>query len=159
SIMTRLALTTLTALGLTVLAAGRATAQLPGDGDYTIVPWSSTSSLAQAIVIQVVPGQGPKVVAAGGIGIPGDPDLAAAVARYNLDGTLDAGFGTGGVKVIHPSTQDYAFALAVQPDQKLVAAGYTTTKKGGGSTDTLVARLTPAGALDTTFSGDGLTST
>ncbi len=48
-----------------------------------------------------------------------------AVARYNADGTLDGTFGTGG-KVTTPigSSFDSASSVAIQPNGKIVAAGY-----------------------------------
>ncbi|MBN2224505.1 MAG: putative Ig domain-containing protein, partial [Deltaproteobacteria bacterium] len=61
---------------------------------------------------------------------------------------MDSDFGTGGkvTNLIYGT----AYALAVQPDGKIVVAGYTPT---GG--DFAVVRLTPGGVLDPTFSDDG----
>jgi hypothetical protein len=53
------------------------------------------------------------------------PDFA--VVRYNTDGTLDTGFGIGGI-VTTPigSSDDYAIALGIQSsDGKIVIAGYS----------------------------------
>jgi len=49
-----------------------------------------------------------------------------ALARFNSDGTLDTGFGTGG-KVItdFSSTSDELFAIALQLDGKILAVGRT----------------------------------
>ncbi len=52
------------------------------------------------------------------------------IARYNTNGSLDSTFGSGGVAVIPLSTNpvqnagDGAFAVAIQPDGKILAAGY-----------------------------------
>src|SRR6266508_2775550 len=64
-----------------------------------------------------------KIIAAGSTAIPSGADFA--VARYNLDGSLDASFGSGG-KVITPigSAFDGANSVAIQSDGKVVAAGY-----------------------------------
>jgi uncharacterized delta-60 repeat protein len=63
-----------------------------------------------------------KLVAAGQA--VGTASLDFALARYNPDGTLDASFGTGGtVTTDIAGDQDFAHALAVQADGKLVAAG------------------------------------
>ena len=47
---------------------------------------------------------------------------------------------------------DFALALALQPDGKIVVAGMSTAS---GSYDFALARYLPNGTLDTTFSGDG----
>jgi uncharacterized delta-60 repeat protein len=51
-----------------------------------------------------------------------------AVARYNLDGSLDPAFGMGGVVITDFSADrsEGARALAIQSDGKLVAAGHAT---------------------------------
>src|SRR5205823_1172487 len=47
-----------------------------------------------------------------------------ALARYHPDGTLDGTFGSGGlVTTDFGGTSDLAFAVVLQPDSKLVAAG------------------------------------
>ncbi|HOX16407.1 MAG TPA: hypothetical protein PLP18_09805 [Smithellaceae bacterium] len=54
-----------------------------------------------------------------------DGDLDFALVRYNTDGTLDTGFGSGGI-VTTPvgSGFDYAHALVIQPsDNKIVVTG------------------------------------
>ena len=49
-----------------------------------------------------------------------------ALARYNRDGSLDTTFGTGGkVMTMFGFSDDVANAVAVRPDGKIVAAGYT----------------------------------
>jgi uncharacterized delta-60 repeat protein len=94
------------------------------------------------------------VQADGKIVLSGNVDGQFAVARLNADGTLDGTFGTGGVTVTGFSISGgRAFGVALQPDGKVVAVG---TVFGGNSTSKVaIARYTTAGALDTTFSGDG----
>jgi uncharacterized delta-60 repeat protein len=74
-----------------------------------------------------------------------------ALARYTTAGALDATFGTGG-KVTTDMGADYGYAVAIQADGKIVVAG---TSNGSGTNDFALARYTPAGVLDTTFSQDG----
>ena len=92
-----------------------------------------------------------KIVAAGfGNGDTTDRDFA--VARYNVDGTLDTGFGNGGKVVTAMSAGerfDEARAVAVQPDGKIVVAGSADGNKFA------VARYNTNGTLDTDFSSDG----
>ena len=69
-----------------------------------------------------------KTVAAGysNTGTLGSPIDVFALTRYNTDGSLDATFGTGGkVTTAIGTVRDKAFALVIQPDGKLVAAGYS----------------------------------
>src|SRR5688572_27058222 len=49
-----------------------------------------------------------------------------SVVRYHANGSLDTSFGTGG-KVVTDflNNDDEAFALVIQPDGKIVLAGYT----------------------------------
>ncbi len=97
-----------------------------------------------------------KVVAAGGV--TGDFGLA----RYNPDGTLDTTFGVGG-KVV----TDFGFrpiqeghAILLQPDGKLVAAGFVNTGPPPGTgADFALARYNPDGSLDTSFGSGGKVTT
>jgi uncharacterized delta-60 repeat protein len=75
-----------------------------------------------------------------------------AIARYNPDGSPDLGFGTDGIVTTDFALQpDFATAVAVQADGKLLVAGYNN--------DFILARYNPNGSLDTTFDGDGAVST
>lgn len=77
-----------------------------------------------------------------------------ALARYNTDGTLDATFATKGtVTTAIGSTDDKAYAVALQPDGKIVAAGYSTV---AGQKVFALARYNTDGTLDTSFDGDGI---
>ncbi|MQA76160.1 MAG: hypothetical protein GEU88_17810 [Solirubrobacterales bacterium] len=87
-----------------------------------------------------------KIVAAGRAG------GLFALARYNPDGSLDATFGSGGKVVTSIGDGgDFARAVAIQADGKIVAAGRTA--QGGGNV--AVARYLPSGALDPTFGDAG----
>ena len=101
---------------------------------------------AQAVAVQA----DGKVVAAG-YATSATEDFA--VARYTAAGVLDTTFNTDGKLTITFGTGDErASAIAIQADGKIVVAGTSFI----GSTDQFaVARFTTAGALDTTFNGDG----
>src|SRR5437773_237131 len=79
-----------------------------------------------------------------------------ALVRYNADGSLDGTFGTGG-KVITPigSFADMAYALVLQPDGKLVAAGSTSN----GSWAFALVRYNADGSLDGSFGTGGTVTT
>jgi uncharacterized delta-60 repeat protein len=77
-----------------------------------------------------------------------------AIARYNLNGTPDLSFGTGGRATIDIAGDfDEARALVLQGG-RLVAAGFTFT--GDAATgDFAMARFTAAGRPDGTFGTGG----
>jgi uncharacterized delta-60 repeat protein len=80
-----------------------------------------------------------------------------AAARYLSDGTLDTTFGVAGKVRTDFGDQNFdrARSAALQPDGKIVAAGFAISQ-GGGVQNFAVARYTSAGVLDTTFSNDGM---
>ncbi|WP_406337528.1 calcium-binding protein [Streptomyces sp. NBC_00649] len=63
-----------------------------------------------------------------------------AVLRYNTNGSLDSGFGTGGLVTTDFGGSDQARGVALQPDGKIVAAG-----QGGPNTDFALARYEGGG--------------
>lgn len=85
-------------------------------------------------------------------------DRGLTVMRFNANGSLDAGFGVGGrttVKFSGASDYDQPAALALQGNDKIVAAGYATNRATGAPRkDFFVVRLLANGQPDTGF-GDG----
>jgi uncharacterized delta-60 repeat protein len=81
-----------------------------------------------------------------------------AVARWNADGTIDeTGFGTDGkVQVDFDSEYDGLRAVAVQPDGKIVAAGFVGIDD---QFDVALLRLNDDGTPDTGFGVNGLVAT
>jgi uncharacterized delta-60 repeat protein len=79
------------------------------------------------------------------------------VLRYNPDGTLDPTFGGDGIVQTDfggsQTGSDVAWAVALQGDGHLVAAGQGRLEGGGPSCS--LARYNPDGTLDPTFDGDG----
>jgi uncharacterized delta-60 repeat protein len=77
-----------------------------------------------------------------------------ALLRYNADGTLDTGFGSGGIVVttIGDTTEDRGYAVAIQSDGKIVVAGESFLNFA-------LARYTSDGVLDTSFDSDGIVIT
>jgi uncharacterized delta-60 repeat protein len=104
---------------------------------------------ASAVLIQ----SDGKIVVGGRAG--GGVESDFALARYLPDGELDPGFGDGG-RVITPisNVTDWLLALVVQPDGKLVAAGYSYERLSQGHI--ALARYNPDGSLDSRFDGDGV---
>jgi hypothetical protein len=87
-----------------------------------------------------------KILVAGtftGLGGGNGTTLRSRIGRVNTDGSLDAGFD--------PGANDEIFALAVQPDGRILAGGRFTRIGGGGtgvSFRSRVARLTASGIVD-----------
>ncbi len=72
------------------------------------------------------------------------------VLRYNVNGSLDTSFGSGGSTFVGFQNNSYGRAVAIQPDGKIVVVGSSST-----SSAIAVARLNSSGSLDTTFACDG----
>ena len=91
------------------------------------------------------------------ISLPG-----ASGASGGSSGALDPSFGDHGRVVVSPSAGSRAYAAAVQPDGKLVLAGFVNDgnpPNGFINNDFLVIRLTKNGGLDLTFGGSGFART
>lgn len=80
-----------------------------------------------------------------------------ALSRYNADGTIDSSFGTNGWS-IHTlgSNDDNVFELAIQPDGKIVAAGFLWN---GTSHDFTMMRFNADGSPDNSFGTSGQATT
>ena len=82
-----------------------------------------------------------------------------AVQRYTASGTADPNFGTGGtVTTDFNGSTDRAYAVAVQPDGKIVVAGHATNAARTGI-DIALARYTSDGSLDPSFGTAGRVTT
>jgi len=71
------------------------------------------------------------------------------LARFNADGSLDAGF--------NPSVNNDVLAILPQPDGKILIGGEFTIV--GGETRSKIARLNPNGTLDSTFQNVNISHT
>jgi len=113
-----------------------------GTGGIVTTPVCSLYDAAQAVAIQT----DGKIVAAGGSDNGSDYDFA--LVRYNTDGTLDNTFGTDGIVITDIGSIDYAIAMVIQVDEKIVLAGYSYI-------DIAVVRYNTDGTLDNTFGTGG----
>ena len=121
-----------------------------GTGGKVTTPFGYGYGDAFALVLQ----PDGKLVAAGeSFATETGSNYEFALARFNADGSLDTSFGTGGkVTTAFGSDNAGAFALVLQPDGKLVAAGDTRTEFA-------LARFNADGSLDPSFGGDGRVTT
>ncbi|HXJ87173.1 MAG TPA: Calx-beta domain-containing protein [Candidatus Binatia bacterium] len=83
-----------------------------------------------------------------------------ALARFNPDGTLDSGFGSGGQVAVpfNQSGLDTAQDVAVQADGKIVVVGLTTSTLTFND-DFALARFNADGTLDASFGSGGKVTT
>jgi uncharacterized delta-60 repeat protein len=99
---------------------------------------------------------GGKVVVAG---IGGDIFGPFAVERYNHDGSVDGTFSEDGRVIAHLGDgEESGQAIAIQPDGRIVVAGYTNVPHEGGDTGNgafALVRFRPHGAIDESFGVGG----
>jgi uncharacterized delta-60 repeat protein len=95
----------------------------------------------------------------GKIVLAGDADNKFGLARLSPDGSLDLNFGTGGKTIFSlggPTSGSAAYSVAtqiVESEERIVAAGYGTTRQGG--IDFALTRLRSDGTPDLTFNSQG----
>jgi uncharacterized delta-60 repeat protein len=111
----------------------------------TTGPTLPGDQIATGLVLQ---GDGKLVVAAGSAG----SDFI--FVRYDADGSIDSGFGSGGVATVAVGSDATVRSLVLQPDGMLVAAGWI----GGDITDpaAVLVRIDSNGTLDPLFGSGGI---
>ncbi|MGA9109772.1 MAG: delta-60 repeat domain-containing protein, partial [Smithella sp.] len=122
-----------------------------GTGGIVTTPIGSYDAYAYALAIQ----SDGRIVVSGYSSNGSNYDFA--LVRYNTDGSLDTTFGTGGI-VITPmgSGYDIAYALAIQSDGRILAAG---NSYNGSNYNFALVRYNTNGSLDTTFGTGGIVTT
>jgi uncharacterized delta-60 repeat protein len=127
-----------------------------GSGGVVTTAFGPSRDGANAVALQ----PDGKIVAAGFSNGSGPNDIGTydfALARYNADGSLDTSFNSSG-KVTTPIGPgfDEAFAVAVEPDGKIVAIGEGSRVQGS---DFALVRYNPDGSLDSSFGAGGKVTT
>jgi uncharacterized delta-60 repeat protein len=122
-----------------------------GSGGKVATDISGASDFAHSVVLQ----PDGKIVVGGSTQTVRSFDFA--VARYKPDGSLDRRFGTGGISTVDFGREDEVLAIALQPDGKIVAAGYAG--RPGALEDFGLARFNTDGSLDTSFGASGKLTT
>jgi len=98
-----------------------------------------------------------RLIVAGTVLSGGAADFA--VWRFEPNGQLDASFGTGGRVFTDFGGFEEARDIALQPDGRIVAAGFTQRNGDPKSTNFAVARYLATGELDASFGSGGLVIT
>jgi uncharacterized delta-60 repeat protein len=91
-------------------------------------------------------------IVVGGITLDSSFAPKFALAPYNLDGTLDPNFGSGGLVVTDLGGYDNLYDILIQPDGKIVAAGAARQFEA-------LVRYNPDGSLDPFFGTGGVVET
>jgi len=127
-----------------------------GNGGKVTTDFSGAGDVAFNVVIQT----DGKIVAGGSANNPNSHSSDFALARYNANGSLDSSFGSGG-KVVTDffGRFDAITSLAIQPDGKIIGAGYTMKSTAADSIDFALARYDAGGSLDPGFGISGKTTT
>jgi uncharacterized delta-60 repeat protein len=117
-----------------------------GDGKR-IVPVGTSSDIGYSVTVQ----PDGKILMAGGSVNGVDNDFS--LIRLNVDGSLDTSFDGDGKLIVPVGTSnDYGYSLSLQPDGKILVAGYSVN---GTNNDFSLIRVNADGTLDTSFDGDG----
>lgn len=120
-----------------------------GTGGRVVTPVGNGSDEAYTVALQA----DGKIVVAGGSS-QGASGIDFVLLRYNADGSLDAGFGTGGkVTTSFGNQTDRAHAVIIQSDNRIVVGGETT--QGASGVDFAMARYLGDGSLDASFGTSG----
>ena len=115
-----------------------------GSGGKVVTDFGGANEGAKALAVQ----PDGKIVMAGTSSDGALSSFKFAVARYNPDGSLDSTFGAGGKVTTSFGGFTRAFALALQPDGKIVVAGQALSQVA-------LARYNSDGTLDATFGSGG----
>jgi len=119
-----------------------------GNSGYVISDFENYDDWGFSVVVQ----PDGKIVVAGEASDSSGSNFG--IIRYNIDGSYDNTFGTAGkVTTSIGNSNDYAYALELQSDGKIVVAGTTI---GNSTSDAAVVRYNSDGTLDNTFGIGGI---
>jgi uncharacterized delta-60 repeat protein len=131
-----------------------------GQGGFAAVPDTGIPSFLPHLAVQ----SDDKIVWAGEATSANGANSSFDVIRLNANGTVDTGFGNGGVAtttfpVFNASVQG-AQAVLIQPDGKILAGGENITGNPSGTTRApedfgALARFNANGSIDTSFGTGG----
>jgi len=118
-----------------------------GQGGKVTVDFFGANDGARGMVVQ--PDQ--KIVLSGFVTNGGERQFA--LARFNVDGSLDPTFDQDGKLTLDLGSTSEAFKVTLQKDLKIVAVGDSRPQN---SLDFTIVRLDPNGSLDNSFGSNGV---
>jgi uncharacterized delta-60 repeat protein len=132
----------------------------PTFGSGGVVTTAFPPGDAEATAVAVYPNAGTandsKIVAAGGF-VSRSGGGVLALARYNANGFLDTSFGSAGTVTTALGKGNWAQAIAIQSDGKVLAAGWVFQQND--NYDFALTRYNSNGSLDTSFGNKGVVTT
>jgi len=143
------------------------------DGNFVLMRYLSDGTLDSTFGDALTPGTATTSVGASGqthaIALQSDGKIIAAggtsgaftddsvLVRYTADGALDLPFGGANTGMVFtdtvPASHNFANAVVVQPDNKIVVAGHANVDFNFETSDFALMRYNADGTLDTTFGG------
>ncbi|MCF6132453.1 T9SS type A sorting domain-containing protein [Flavobacterium wongokense] len=111
--------------------------------------------VASAGIGSIVINSDDSIVAGEIVGFGSNDNTKIDILKYDANGNLDTSFGTNGrtiTQVNATAMRDTIWEMALQPDGKILATGYSVN----ATIDMVLLRYTASGILDTTFDGDGI---
>jgi uncharacterized delta-60 repeat protein len=122
-----------------------------GDNGIVLTKIGPRDNFITSLAIQ----QDTKIITAGGM--YSGTHYEFTLARYDTNGVLDQDFGINGIVTTSISpVESNANSINIQPDGKLVVAGYASN---GSYYDFALARYNNNGSLDSTFGSNGIVIT
>jgi uncharacterized delta-60 repeat protein len=131
-----------------------------GNGGFAALPDTGVSSFPPRLTVQ----SDDKIVWAGEATAANGTGSSFGVVRFNANGTVDAGFGSGGVATttfpVFSASVQGAQAVLIQPDGKILVGGENITGNPSGTTRApetfgALGRFNANGSIDTSFGTGG----
>jgi len=150
-----------------IIAGG--TVPTNGNGDFALARYTANGSLDPTFnstgivtsdfgsldILNSVAVSSDGRIYAGGLSSDGVAYNHFRIARYNPDGSPDLSFNGGSVFPAAGNSNDNLFAMKIQADGKIVAAG--TTTPASGNQDLQLVRVNTDGTIDNGFGNSGFT--
>lgn len=121
-----------------------------GNGGKVVTDFNNSTDWLGRVAVQA----DGKIVAIGDT----HPSHRGALARYNLDGTLDAKFGNGGKVITVANVRESAAGLLILPDGKIMISGSIDLPSSQDTSFALL-RYNSDGSVDPTFGNGGTVTT
>lgn len=141
-----------------LLANGQLDSNFDADGRTTVAFDLGGTNVDQAAGITLQ--RDDRIVLVGPVALPGGSSSSDfGVVRLLPDGTLDAGFGIGGMTIVPfdlaPNGADIGLSVIEQPNGRLLLAGGAMHDTVTSALTGALARLLPDGSLDLSFGASG----
>lgn len=128
------------------------------DNTFGILGLTASVAAVSATVVETQNGSVSNILVAGTVDTGGN-STGFGLVRFSSDGSIDTAFGTkGGVITTFPGLAS-AFALGVQANGDIVAAGAAATGSPSGAAAFALARYSDIGGLDSGFGSGGEVTT